>query len=204
MDTKELEKWFMSLVTGKPASDYRNVLKSLAPVLNAKGIGQQHDSGGEPRGRLFLPTSKCLNTAPQNSNDKFLGVNQNPECWERVIDVVDNGKWAWIDRGGPEYIPFNSPVPTPSPIHDFPDYERDFGGDAYASAAIGKVLEEDYKKAGQLLNAGSATWFARTYFDALKFTIVDGLEGHKAIEESVVKRQPEWRRALDPNGNIWK
>jgi hypothetical protein len=204
MDTKELEKWFMSLVADKLVSDYKNVLKSLTPILNARGIGQQHDSGGEPRGRLFLPTSKCLSAAPKTADDKFLGVNQNPACWERVIDVVNNGKWVWLDRGGPEYLPVNNPTPIPAPIHDFPDYEKDLGGDAYATAAIGKVLEEDYNKAGQSLNAGSATWFARTYFDALKFTVVNGLEGHKAIEESVAKRQPEWRKALDPAGNIWK
>lgn len=194
MDTKELEQWFMNLVANKPASDYKNVLKNLTPTLNQRGIGQQHDSGGSPRGRLFLPTEKCRDTSPKTNEDKFLGVNQNPVCWERIIDVVDNGKWAWIDRGGPEYIPLDNPTPTP-PQPSFPNYE-DLGGDSVARENLGKILESDYKEAQQLLNDGSVVWTFRTLFDAFRDILVNHKDSKQAILDSISKHRPEWRKEL--------
>lgn len=195
MNLQELEKWFMSLVADKPASDYKNVLKNLTPVLNQYGIGQQHDSGGEPRGRLFLPTSKCLNTAPKTPDDIFLGVNQNPACWERVIDVVNNGKWDWIDHGGPEYVPFLDSNPVPQPVPTFPSYES-LGGDAVARDLLGKLLQLDYSTANQPMNDGTVVWTFRTLYDAFQDIIVNKAEANKAITKSVDKHRPEWRKEL--------
>lgn len=121
------------------------------------------------------------------------GTNPDPRPTWNEDKTTNYTKADWLET--PE-----SELPAPAP--SFPDYELDFGGDKYATEAIGGPLERDYHKAKQSLNAGSATWFSRTYFDAVKFTVVDGMDGKVAIDKSVAKRQPEWRKALDPSGVI--
>ena len=120
-------------------------------------------------------------------------------------DVNASGTWTvqqvYYEAKDAYLIGNEPPVTEPT---EFPEYEADFGGDKYATESIGNPLEADYRKAGQSLNAGSATWFARTYYDAVYFTVVDKMNPTDAMNKSVAKRQPEWRKALDPTGVIWK
>lgn len=76
-----------------------------------------------------------------------------------------------------------SPTPLPPPAPTVPPY----AGDAFFTEKVGAPLHADYSAAGQLLNAGSATWFARTIYD-----IFAGM----TPEASVTKHRNEWRGAL--------
>jgi hypothetical protein len=83
--------FFAALVKGKPAADWMKVMNDIEPSLWACGIGQQRDSGGTVRGRLFLPTAACPDASPPAGDALAikLGVRQLPECWTHAADVVD-------------------------------------------------------------------------------------------------------------------
>ena len=112
------EKYWFWLTANENANDWQNVLNRLGPELYKYGLGQQKNSGGVPRGRLFLPWSQCPNAAPRNPAEEFLGVNQDAPCCGigdvpcKKVDVVDdqNPRWIWIDRDSG--IPYQ-PIPAP-------------------------------------------------------------------------------------------
>lgn len=83
----------------------------------------------------------------------------------------------------PPYDEHTPPTPVPQPPVGKP-----YPGDAYFVNNVGVPLEEDYKAAGQQLNAGSATWFSRTIWDYVN--------GGLSMDESVAKHRKEWRQAL--------
>lgn len=121
------EKYFFSLVAGtSPANDnYIAVLNRIGPDLYKYGIGQQKNSGGVPRGRLFMPWSQCPNAAPRNAHEEFLGVNQDAPCCGigdvpcKKVDCVDfsGNVWTWVDRDPHiAYQPIPAqPGPDPEP-----------------------------------------------------------------------------------------
>jgi hypothetical protein len=84
------QAFFESLVAGRDPNDWVTVMNEIEPSLWACGIGQQRSSGGEVRGRLFLPNDTCPDAAPPADDAKamFLGVRQDPPCWDHPVDVV--------------------------------------------------------------------------------------------------------------------
>jgi hypothetical protein len=84
------QAFFESLVAGRDPNDWEAVLNEIEPSLWACGIGQQRNSGGEVRGRLFLPTDACPDAAPpaDDAMAMFLGVRQEPACWDHAVDVL--------------------------------------------------------------------------------------------------------------------
>jgi hypothetical protein len=89
-------------------------------------------------------------------------------------------------------IPLPTPLPTPQPTPRPPappaPARLAYPGDGFFTEKIGVPLESDYREAGQRLDAGSATWFAR----AIWRHVGDGL----TIEQSVAQSRKEWRAAL--------
>jgi hypothetical protein len=85
--------FFEALIAGKPATDWMKVMSDIEPSLWACGVGQQRGSGGDVRGRLFLPTAACPDASPPAGDATAikLGVRQLPECWTHAVDVVDGG-----------------------------------------------------------------------------------------------------------------
>ena len=139
-------------------------------VLNYKGEGADTDptAGGAPRTVIDVIAGAG-------------GPNPTP-AWAVVTNPSAPVAAAWVqptDPGVEEPIP--APTPEPTPILAYP-------GDAYFTTNVGVPLEADYKKVGQSLNAGSATWFARTIWRH----VVENMP----IDDSVAKSQKEWRQAL--------
>lgn len=112
-------------VDGDPANDWQAVLESLPakgygtnpkpgevqPVDAPKhGITIMLDSGGNARGRIWLPTD----------TPDALGY------FTYEVQVIADGPtpgsfvWAWQERGGPPARPFSGaqPGPEPTPPHD--------------------------------------------------------------------------------------
>lgn len=85
------EAFFAGLIKGKLAKDWVKVMNEIEPSLWACGVGQQRGSGGDVRGRLFLPTAACPDASPPPGDALAikLGVRQLPECWTHAVDVVD-------------------------------------------------------------------------------------------------------------------
>lgn len=94
----------------------------------------------------------------------------------------------WRPRNPPLKGDGFTPTPPPTPIPAPPAAPRPYPGDAFFTDAIGRVLEDDYTEAGQRLNAGSATWLARTIWRHVN----EGMP----IEQSVAQSRKEWRAAL--------
>lgn len=84
------QAYFMSLVEGTDADDWMTVLSAIEPQLWACGLGQQRDSQGVVRGRLFMPTEACPDASPPPDDPMamFLGVRQDPPCWDHFVDVL--------------------------------------------------------------------------------------------------------------------
>lgn len=106
-----------------------------------------------------------------NDGSEPLGVPGVPVATE--IPVHDHRP-----NNPPIYPLTSAPVPPPAPTYP---------GDAYFIEKVGVVLEADYALANQRLNAGSATWFARSIFDGLTTMTMDA---------SVAKHRTEWRASL--------
>jgi hypothetical protein len=83
--------FFDSLVVGRDPDTWETVMNDIEGDLWSCGVGQQRGSGGDVRGRLFLPTSACPDASPRpgDATDMFLGVRQLPECWAHPADVVE-------------------------------------------------------------------------------------------------------------------
>jgi hypothetical protein len=84
------QAFFAALIDGTDPDDWDAVLNAIEPQLWACGVGQQRDSGGVVRGRLFLPTAECPDASPPADDPKamFLGVRQEESCWAHFVDVV--------------------------------------------------------------------------------------------------------------------
>ena len=82
---------FTELVAGRSADDWETVMNDVEDDLWSCGVGQQRGSGGDVRGRLFLPTAACPDSSPPagDTTAMFLGVRQEPACWDHPADVVD-------------------------------------------------------------------------------------------------------------------
>jgi hypothetical protein len=85
------EAFFKALIAGKAAKDWVTVMNDIEKSLWACGVGQQRGSGGDVRGRLFLPTAACPDASPPAGDALAikLGVRQLPECWTHAVDVVE-------------------------------------------------------------------------------------------------------------------
>ena len=84
------QAFFDALVAGADPDGWEAVMNTIEPDLWACGVGQQRDSGGNVRGRLFLPTDACPDAAPpaDDAMAMFLGVRQERACWTHFVDVV--------------------------------------------------------------------------------------------------------------------
>jgi hypothetical protein len=125
------------------------------------------------------------------------GPGRTPEglrCW--VVDVIGgaggpNPKPQWNDgiqkdpvaSSGAWVKPGTKPAPVPVPV----PAQKPYPGDGYF-LELGAMLEADYTRAGQRLNAGSAVWFARTIWRSVN----EGM----SIEASTAQSRKEWRAAL--------
>lgn len=89
----DVPAFFAALVAGKDPKDWMKVMNDIEPKLWACGLGQQRDSGGTVRGRLFLPNAACPDASPPAGDALAikLGVRQEPDCWTHAADVVDGG-----------------------------------------------------------------------------------------------------------------
>jgi hypothetical protein len=83
--------FFTELVAGRDADTWESVMNDIEGELWSCGVGQQRGSGGDVRGRLFLPTAACPDSSPplDDMDAMRLGVRQQPECWEHPADVVE-------------------------------------------------------------------------------------------------------------------
>lgn len=120
------QKWWLNDFTvGENAANYQEVMKRKEQEIYKWGLGQQNNSSGVARGRLFLPWEQCPNAAPRNEQELFLGVNQDASCCGigdvpcKKVDVVNQeaNTWIWLDRDpGIEYQPIGSVNPPPGDI----------------------------------------------------------------------------------------
>lgn len=83
--------FFAELVAGRDPDTWPTVMDEIEGELWSCGVGQQRGSGGDVRGRLFLPTAACPDSSPPSDDPSaiFLGVRQDPACWDHPADVVD-------------------------------------------------------------------------------------------------------------------
>lgn len=83
--------FFSALVAGRDPDTWQSVMAEIETELWSCGVGQQRGSGGDIRGRLFLPTAACPDASPPAGDTMamFLGVRQEPACWDHPADVVE-------------------------------------------------------------------------------------------------------------------
>lgn len=83
--------FFSELVAGRDPNTWQSVMSEIEGELWSCGVGQQRGSGGDVRGRLFLPTATCPDASPPPGDTAaiLLGVRQEPDCWSHPADVVD-------------------------------------------------------------------------------------------------------------------
>lgn len=132
-------------------------------VINWRGEGPNPDPVNGGFGTIidFIADHEASNA----SITQITPDPNGPGAWVKPLTL------AQIDAGGVQ-----PPVTKPYP------------GDLYFIEKVGMPLEADYTLAGQRLNAGSSTWFARTIFDAIAGTMT--------MEQSIAKHRAEWRAAL--------
>lgn len=82
--------FFNSLVAGRDPNTWVTVMNDIETELWSCGVGQQRGSGGDVRGRLFLPSAGCPDASPPagDTTAMHLGVRQEPACWDHPADVV--------------------------------------------------------------------------------------------------------------------
>lgn len=116
------QKYWFWLTANEDPRQWQDVMNRIGPDLYKYGLGQQKNSNGVPRGRLFLPWNACSNAAPRNESEEFLGVSQEPACCGigdvpcKKVDCVDdqNPQWIWLDRDPHiEYQPIGTVEPPP-------------------------------------------------------------------------------------------
>ena len=177
---------------------------TLNPSGDPAGWGCLRKTGGGQNVEGFAEDAIVLGNDPSNRNNVVdiiggagapgasLGFGgfvsrRSSDVWERPVPLTAEQMKHLKPDDGPD--PDNGPEPdnggedggtTIRPGKAYP-------GDQQFSQ-IGEVLESDYREAGQKLNAGSATWFART--------IWDHAHGGLTMEQSIAKHRAEWRAAL--------
>jgi hypothetical protein len=109
------QAYVMALVAGTNPAQYREVLQRIDAQLVQVGIWQQRTSGGEIRGRVFLPYA-AAGYAPR---DPF---------YDHAVDIVSSAAWVWVDRGGPAYAPYPCGTPPPPPPPPPPPIDPDTTG----------------------------------------------------------------------------
>jgi hypothetical protein len=136
-------------------------------IINWKGEGPNPDPVNGGFGTIidFIASHE----SPSASIAQFYPDPNGPGAWVKPLTL------AQIDAGAPPVPPSTPPVAV-------------YPGDLYFIEKVGMPLEADYALAGQQLNAGSATWFGRTIFDAVA--------GALTMDASVAKHRAEWRAAL--------
>ena len=115
-----------------------------------------------------------------NDSDEPIGMTASPG-WNPIP------KEYWRPQNPPALVD-DVPVQPPTKPPVKPPVKLPYPGDAFFVEHVGVPLDADYARAGQALNAGAATWFARTIWDIAE----EGL----TPEASVKKHRPEWRAAL--------
>lgn len=184
------QAYFFSLVAGKRPQDYRTVLREIQMDLYLYGIGQQCSSGGEPRGRLYLPTAICPNAKPTTADELVLGVKQDPKCWEEQghgVNVVspDATQWIWQDmRGG------TNNAPAYQPIADTPDPPDPPPGDKPSMAIFS--FPATYRRnelAGLVTTYGTGRPADGAFVDTIEWWLNDGA--------------PRFSWTLNPPGGSW-
>jgi hypothetical protein len=123
--------------------------------------------------------------------------NASPQWAVAPGGVGDRGAWVKPAKvHGEQGVPVpggGTPGPGPSgpvcpdPKAHEPKPKPGYPGDRIFDV-VGIQLERDYARAGQLLNAQSATWFARVLWDHLN----EGL----TLEASIAKHRQGWCAVL--------
>lgn len=106
--------YFEGLIAGRGIGNWQQTMNEIESELWACGIGQQKDSSGVPRGRLFLPHASCPDAAP-DPQDARLGVKQDPNCWDQLGHAVDIVVGSICTGGGGGGTPPPPPPPPPVP-----------------------------------------------------------------------------------------
>lgn len=183
---------------------YQHTTRVIA-LLRAQGIAASYI--GKTRGEgQYVPSTGFPRTVvhPVSGNSYVCTGVSHDAIWvddQRQFDLVGNGNDGSEPLGSPGipqaneipepyHRPNNPPVPpgpAPAPPPP-PPAPKPYPGDAYFASAIGVPLEADYALAGQRLDAGSATWFARTIWRHVN----EGM----TMEASVAQGRKEWRAAL--------
>jgi hypothetical protein len=172
---------------------------TLNPSGDPAGWGCLRKTGGGQNVEGFAEDAIVLGSDPSNRNNvvDIIGGAGAPgaslifggfvsrratDVWERPVPLTAEQMKHLKPNNGPD----PDPEPDPDPGPDIRP-GRAYPGDEPFNE-VGKVLESDYRDAGQQLNAGSATWFARV--------IWDHAHGGLTIEQSITKHRAEWRAAL--------
>lgn len=178
-------------------------VRAAAQMANPNGTattswGWLSKNPGESQVDGFAEDALCLGNDPSNLSNVYDFVGGTGAPGARILYTAGPGPrrstnlWvaprplspselAYIGLGSGTPIPEPKPEPKPQPKKPYP-------GDAFFIDHVGKPLEADMALAGQTLNAGSATWFARTIWDH----VAEGM----TIEDSVKKHRAEWRAVL--------
>lgn len=124
------------------------------------------------------PTGKCPSALTIIDVIAGAGAPGARPIWQAFTS--DQTPGAWIQ-------PVCKPTPKPDPPPPAPK-PKPYPGDRFFIEKIGALLEADYAEAGQVLNGGSATWFARPIWGYVN----EGL----TIEQAIARARKEWRAAL--------
>lgn len=136
-------------------------------VVNYRGEGPGHDP---TNGNTPVTVIDVIGSA---------GAPDAYPAWTVFSELPGPGAWV---------SPLAIAPPAPEPPK--PTYP----GDLFFTVSIGDPLAADYATAKQVLNSGTAVWFARTIWRVVN-------EGMTA-EQSLAISRAQWRKALDPNGTI--
>lgn len=177
-------------------------VRAAAQMANPSGAnpaswGWLSKSGGESQVDGYAEDALCLGSDPANLSNVYDFVGGTGAPGARILYTAgpsprrSSNVWvaprpltateaAYIGLGSGG-VPQPEPKPKPQPKKPYPS-------DGFFINAVGVPLEADMALAGQALNAGSATWFARTIWDHVN----EGM----TIEDSVKKHRAEWRAVL--------
>jgi hypothetical protein len=195
------------LQTNRNVDCYQHTAR-VVDILRAQGIaasfvgktageGQYVPPTGFPREVVHAGTAKTYTCTGVSHDAIWVGT-------DRQFDLVGGGNDGSEPLGSPGvptaneipaqyHRPNNPPLypitgaPVP-PLPPPPPAPKPYPGDSYFVSAIGVPLEADYALAGQRLDAGSATWFARTIWRHVN----EGM----TMDASVAQSRKEWRAAL--------
>jgi hypothetical protein len=159
------------LIAMKRASDTRPISDEVVVFV---GLGPEYRVFAD-----FIPNGGSAGWSLSKHLDGRLPLDQ-PLVDPLTLGRLAEASFAPTVPGCKPQTP--KPIPTPEPI------AKPYPGDAFFVEKVGALLEADYAEAGQSLNAGSATWFARPIWTYVN----EGL----SIDQAVAKARKEWRAAL--------